>query len=1266
MTGAPFARHQKTLASTQTVELWLHATEAELNSRIPELLESATTANVEPLFVWSGLGMDEVERIDRFLGTILQHHFAAHAKNPTEGIAAAKQVVDTYPLVVLASLVGRAARIASAKQMWQEWPAALQIDPALESTQELTAYIAAKVPEILAGIGLPNSIAADDADDDTAETIAAEELTAAKVLLLHTGVQLSVMPLIFERFEQLAQVAELEQPSANDLVQVLVGVREHLDDIVADCASSRDGELPLALRLLANNAPRQMRKLLQAALGYATATAADPANWEAREELGQLDAGLPPILVTAAREELRLRPIGTPDRRETVGVVATTGRPQLYFDENSQVVGVQLPTPLDPAGRTWRVTYGGTVATADVVGLEDSRPRPVVAIEEAVRDVLVELGDDQHWTVPAVDTDDPILIFGADGQSVTDKVSLHSDAVTVLYPVDATIVDPVTGDEVPVFTDPRPAKWPLWQIAELDLRDVHAVQVRRAGVAGQVRSASPMRRPELTLPYARLDNAVSSHGTPVYAGGPVAQFPPTLSGKDEAWRVILAEFQGYGVFSTESVMVYDLEVPAAGGEVEILTDDDYPWLGEYVVRLVNPRGRSFEKHFAIAEQAELSITYRGGGDGFRIPTEDGLSPAEIRVVSGEKPLEASPALVRLDGEQRSGQVDLSTEEGAWLSLTVTPGVLQFEVPLADETTARRTTTLQTRPRRIDVFGRFVVSAPGELRHAHLAVSSGERDICRVPLSRVGDRATADLGKFAERVSLLNDLRITLDWTRITGRRRLSVPLVEATSRDRVTEIVFNEEDPNIIEAHVTARAADTAMTLWLWPTAAPWMAPVGVELVDGECELPEELAGKGPFAAQVTFGSDEDRHPLWPAEGSDVLRSADDIDTTIVDGSSAVEWAAENWGVLSPDQLAVLWSLLTSQRAGRAQAMAEANPVLAPANLGAILSAHPRVGLASLNSTPIPLDDQPGMLISSGLVLNDYSERIHVPGRRRVPWLGALAALADIAGDASDAAGAAARAEQLEYLRNTGGQALLTVLATGQDATLDSACIDQSSVQITALPQAQADAILAQVFDSHRMVPGPLTDDDARFSAIYEVVRNRAEIVETGIMTRLAVASRELFKVVSRTSPKLRKAVNVRFHKLDGIDADDPSLHWTLVPGTSLLIAVAARALARAKAENPETNVSAVQKLIPLWAQLADAVPTLVMSDLLIADALVTHALHGDLTKPVEVVDETDDTVKVANAAEVVEAVEVEAAADDSDDVKLAEAVLPTVVDEGN
>ena len=118
MTGASSVDQGVRVENTVIVEMWLAAAEQDLATRIPGLLESATQAKVEPLFVWSGLAMDEVERIDRFLGTLLAHHLVG---GTAADIEAAKSVVDNHPLVTLASLVGRAARVASASEMWLEW-----------------------------------------------------------------------------------------------------------------------------------------------------------------------------------------------------------------------------------------------------------------------------------------------------------------------------------------------------------------------------------------------------------------------------------------------------------------------------------------------------------------------------------------------------------------------------------------------------------------------------------------------------------------------------------------------------------------------------------------------------------------------------------------------------------------------------------------------------------------------------------------------------------------------------------------------------------------------------------------------------------------------------------------------------------------------------------------------------------------------------------------------------------------------------------------
>lgn len=1201
---------------TDRLHAWLAATEERVRTAIaalvsgdaptaPDARPPATSADAaapvgEPLVAWAGLGMDQVERIDSFLAPVLR----------AEGAAA----VDRYPAVVLASLVGRAARIAATTDMWNDWPAGLGLEKAEQGVAAAVDRVAETLPDILAEFGLQHEAML---DGDPGEPGTPEH--SALLALVNAGVQQSVVPFIIEKIEAAAGIEA--GMSASDLVQSIAPVGGRAEELVAGFAVDADGDIPRGLRLLAATAPVRARGLVEALAGYLAATAADPANWESRVDLGADDLGIPPLLFDAAREELRARPAGTPGRRTAVGSVATTGRPQLYFDEVSGSVCVQLPTPADPAGRRWTVTYAGTVVTRRARALGDRAGRPVVELTEPCRDVLVELGEDRHWVVPAVDTADPVLIFGADGQSVTGKASLHSTSAHVVFPSDARIIDPATGRDVPFLEDPVPARWDLWKVGVLDLRDVLAVQVVRPGVEGVVRSASPQRRPRLTTPGAVLDGALTVHGTPIHASGPVAVFPPTLSGRSEPWRVQLANFEGHGAFSGDVVMEYELEVPADGGEVEILTDDDYPWLGEFVVRLTNPRGRSFSAHFAVAEQAHLTVDARGGGDGFRIPEGAGLTPAEVRVVSGDKPLTAEPAVLRLGADEARGVIELSTEEGAWLEVHVTPAVLSFTIPMNDESAQERTRTLRTRADRLDAHGEFRISAPGELRHAHLSVRSGERDICRVPVDRRGDDGAADLGSHADRVAMLSEVTISLDWTRTTGRRRMSVPLVVAPATDPVRSW---ESDGTRFSVDLAEDARGLPGAVWFWRTDRPWDPPAVAEVVDGSGELPEAVAEAPSAMAQFIFGAPGERRPTWPT-GSAVL-----VEITGGEGAELTE--------PDPHDLRGIWSLLASWRAGRAPKPAGAGALTAE-RLRELAVGDPRAGLAALNSTSIALADQPGLVISSGLVLGDFTAVRETPGRRRVPWLGTLAALADLSGAAAAGDGAMME-EQLDYIRGAAGDALLSVLRTGQDATLESATIDQSSVQITALPAAQADAILAQVFDGYRMVPGPLTDDDARFTAIHEVVASRAAIVESGLMTDLAKKSRALFQAVTKVSPRLRRAVNVRFHKLDGIDADDPSLHWTLVPGTSLLIAVAARAIARRNAQLAAEGAvpadqaaegqqvlhddSVVRELLFTWAALADLVPTLVMGDLLIADALVAHVLGGDLTAVPEPVEDAD------------------------------------------
>ena len=1199
------------------MQWWLTDTERELRARLAGC-DSDKTA----LLAFAGIPMDEVERIDSFLGRALRDSDNALS------------FLESNSAVLVTSLAGRAARLAKPEDLWHDWWAGM----GLPVNDAIAAVLPALANAALGKVELATAeqLGFDAVDADTDQ--AAAEETMGTVLLLHAGVQLSVMPLLMAALD-------------DDMNEV------DAEALRAQFAADEEGDTPKALRELASHAPGRALQLIKATAAFMAATAADPVHWESSDWYTPERFGLPAALYLAARQELRARPAGTPDRRGAIGIGSRSGRPQLYLDDDLGVC-VQLPR-LAPNKDQWRITFGGTVVTA--YRSHPSQPRTLVPITEPTREVLVENAD-STWLLPVIDSKDPVLVFARDGQAINDKVSLHATSANVVYPMDAELRDAIAGTPAVVVEGaPGRLPWPLWRRAELDLTQMVSLQAVRGGAEGTIRSVSPKRQVTFSFPEAPLAGAASPHNWPVQVTGPKAEFPPSLSGRDELWHLNVAPFTEYGDFSQDALLVYELVVPAAGGSVELLTDDEYPWLGEFVVRLINPRGFSTDAYFALAEGAYSEES--GPGAELRVPDAGGLSPVQVSVVHGDKVFYSEPETLRLGAADASGEVYLSTDEGAEMTVTMTPPRLRFTLPMVDRDGLTCDHT-QVLPRvRLDVSGEFVISSPITLRHQRLLVAAGERELGEVPLK--GNRAVLPL-RMQDVIGSDEEVRVSFEFSR-PGARRQEVELVRArpgalaTGVSRVGESLLFD---------VPFRDQKQELAAFVWNAAKPGLPAARVELTAGEegFEAPiPEGCGDAPLVVQAFLARNQAPAPVWPSDSALVVPGGD-------------EWATgAGAGVLSNDfaNLPGLWRLAGALRDSKAAPLVEAIDV-DMSTLSPMLSENPRAGLAALASAALPVGAQPGLLITTGLASKNFAvvdgdedaeeEAIVMP--RRVPWLAALADLAILPGiaeaaeetsgtpvalaDAEDAmddiasvilagldegasaertdatAGAAADAtavasdatdviavakaahqELLGHLKTNAGDTLLKVLATGKDATLASASIDRTSVMLTQLPAEQQRGLMAQIFDQHRIVPGPLTDTDARISAIHQVVTQRNTIVDAAIMAELARVSRSLFGMVGNASSPLRKAVNVRFHKLDGIDATDLSLVWTLVPATSLLVAVAARAVAHGLMPEPEV----LDKVRPLWAQLADVAPLLVMSDLLVADAMVIHAVHGDLTE---------------------------------------------------
>lgn len=167
----------------------------------------------------------------------------------------------------------------------------------------------------------------------------------------------------------------------------------------------------------------------------------------------------------------------------------------------------------------------------------------------------------------------------------------------------------------------------------------------------------------------------------------------------------------------------------------------------------------------------------------------------------------------------------------------------------------------------------------------------------MPLTRRGDDAFADLGTYADRVAMLSDLTISLDWTRVTGRRRLSVPLVEAPAKDPVRSVV---RDGGELIVTVDPAVAESPLTAWVWSPSEPWRTPLALPVVDGRCTLPDGAAGT--LIVQVVFGRESDRRPLWPAPEAAVVADdsagdGGDGDAVGVDAGDGGASASEGVGV---------------------------------------------------------------------------------------------------------------------------------------------------------------------------------------------------------------------------------------------------------------------------------------------------------------------------------------------------------------------------------
>lgn len=105
----------------------------------------------------------------------------------------------------------------------------------------------------------------------------------------------------------------------------------------------------------------------------------------------------------------------------------------------------------------------------------------------------------------------------------------------------------------------------------------------------------------------------------------------------------------------------------------------------------------------------------------------------------------------------------------------------------------------------------------------------------------------------------------------------------------------------------------------------------------------------------------------------------------------------------------------------------------------------------------------------------------------------------------------------------------------------------------------------------------------------------------------LASESLKSLRLVRQSSKAIYNVISSRSEALDGVDT--VTHPWMLLSMQSLTLA----ALARLDAHGMLAYSPLTTGLMEAWARMAWLCPKLVMTDLLIAEALVTYAHYGDL-----------------------------------------------------
>lgn len=914
----------------------------------------------------------------------------------------------------------------------------------------------------------------------------------------------------------------------------------------------------------------------------------NPDTWLESSNAGELTTettGLPSVMLNALLDSLEQ--LGDqvaahlPSRRRKGRLGAS---PFIRLDTVEDTVEVCLPATDDMEGAArWQLLLDGEpheVRGELGWGAAADQPPAVLAVPQPTRLInATRVGSARSYSLPLVDTQDPMLVFTNEGRLVgRQEVVPQSERVFVLMPRDHTIREAGSDLELEAIDLGVPSGWLLWRMVEISTIQLDGLRLanEQGQFVGAGRNVRPTEVPELVL-QSPVTGITTVNRNPVYADRPWVYLPSHPSGPLR-WQVTARRV---GEQKPIAQTDYEATEPA---EYDPFEDFSGNLLGYFEIRVRGPIGSDLRRIVFVAEGLKADFE-----PACRFPVQRGLAPATAALSSGA--LEFSDDRIEFSTEDLRKRVTLSNDE------------LREQVVVSPPHVVARLDQMQQRPQWSaapkvvtpeSLAEKPIAAVRVPLEDAAVefcALDSSGNIIQKVDPTYQEHNDSFDLsaGHFAETFADVTSGELVARIWYSQAKAWQTVTIARVRPAELFSSLELGGE---VLVVH--GRVDVEGLTLQLWSESAPWRPAESISIDHDIVTLPTHLRGAGVLKAKVVV--DDPWAPVdpppWPPEDAVRLSQAGWFrDQDYARDSLARFIAGEGQLPLPLTRCPEMWSAV--------MALSRRTSAVSQRSLREIsreIRHDSRDALEALGRSNVPTNLHPSLVIASGLVKRRLSPQVGFEDVNPSPLIACLGAVADvIGGDRHETAQVA------NVLRYHGGARAVALFNSGTDVLPAEGVIDQSAFAMHNMPALKVEAI----FEACRVVPGALLDKDTRFDAVAELFHRRADWKREPKHGLVQARSGRLLSEIKRVGHTYYQHVSAKDAVVPDINTDD--YPWALVPTISLTLAFAARLIAHGRLDSDLLD----HLLLPGWARMAELYPKLVQTDLLVAELIVTQRLYG-------------------------------------------------------